>query len=166
MTPRERGIAVLTRWCGEDAVNDLDEKLEGLWNRTKPTGKPSHSAIDYYEPGAEDLMERLEAEFEHPPARKLNFNHTDMNPAGGSIITISQLLDAIVQSKPVSTPITTVLSAKAHQKLVDDVVARLEPMLLPSSRRAKAAGKKELTSPAKTRVATAKKGGRGRRKNP
>jgi hypothetical protein len=61
MTPIESTVAVLNRWCGEDAVDHTDEKLEDLWNRTKPTGKPSHSGIDFFEQGAEDLVDRLTA---------------------------------------------------------------------------------------------------------
>jgi hypothetical protein len=59
MTPNERTLTVLNRWCGTDVIESLEEKLEDLWNRTKPIGKPSHSAFDFYEQGAEDLVNRF-----------------------------------------------------------------------------------------------------------
>jgi hypothetical protein len=80
MTPIERTVAVLNRWCGQDAVDHTDEQLEDLWNRTKPTGKPSHSGVDFFEQGAEDLVDRLRAEFQKVPARNINFSHTSLDP--------------------------------------------------------------------------------------
>ncbi|MBZ5677161.1 MAG: hypothetical protein LAP61_23195 [Acidobacteriia bacterium] len=123
MTPIERTVDVLNRWCGENAVNHTDEKLEDLWNRTKPTGKPSHNAIDFWEQGAEDLFDRLIAEFKKDPARNLNFDHTDLNPTGGGIITADDLFKAVLQSPEVTTGVT--LSKASHAALVKDITAAL-----------------------------------------
>ena len=34
MALRDRVIEVLKKWCGTDAVDRTDEKMEDLWNRT------------------------------------------------------------------------------------------------------------------------------------
>jgi hypothetical protein len=159
MTPIERTIAVLNRWCGENAVDDTDETLEDLWNRTKPTGKPSHSAIDFYQPGSEDLINRLIAEFNNPPKFKVNITYKDLKPGTGAIKTVKDLLKAVSQfDEADSAPVAIQLTAGAHEALVSDIVARLEPQfaklgggtLLPPVSRdttaAKKVGAKKLTA--------------------
>jgi hypothetical protein len=158
MTPNERALAVLNRWCGEDAVDDTTELLKELWDRTKPSGKPSHSAIDFFDgnsPGAQDLVNRLTAEFHHSPARKIELDYTDLNPDTGPIKTIDDLFEAVIESPPTTNqPITTSLSTEAHNALVEDIVARLQPMLTAaqkSPRKAKTAAKKRAGSSRKGR---------------
>jgi hypothetical protein len=105
MTSNERTLAVLSIWCGEDAVDETSEPLQELWDRTKPTGKPSHSAIDFFEenaPGAQDLVNRLRAEFRQAPARKIEFDYTDLNPDTGPIKTVADLFEAVLESPPIS----------------------------------------------------------------
>lgn len=155
MTPIERTVAVLNRWCGEDAVDHTDEKLEDLWNRTKPTGKPSHSGIDFFEQGAEDLVDRLKAEFQKAPARNINFTHTSLDPDNGTILTVDDLFTAVLQSPPVApTVVSAVLSPEAHNALVEDIVARLTP-----------AGKPAATSARKVKKAVKKKQIVGRKRS-
>jgi hypothetical protein len=102
MTPIERTVAVLNEWCGvPDAVDQTSEKLEDLWNRTKPTGKPSHSGIDYFDPGTLDLLSGLKAEFAKPTARLIRLVVADLDPSnGGSVLTIDDLFTAVLQSPP------------------------------------------------------------------
>jgi hypothetical protein len=106
MTLRERVVEVLERWCGDD-VERTDEKLEDLWNRTKPSGNPSHSGIDYFPPGGGDLVDRVTAEYSlpRPEIRRVNFDSADLNPAGGTILTIDDLFIAVGQCPVVESAV-------------------------------------------------------------
>src|SRR4051812_43707549 len=122
MTPDERTVAVLNRWCGEKAVDHTDEKLEDLWNRTKPTGKPSHSGIDFFPPGAKDLIQRLTAEFQNSPARTINFRFDALDPQNGTVSTVDDLFTAVLQSPPVASLVLAMLAPESHRALVANAI--------------------------------------------
>ena len=146
MTPRERTVAVLNRWSGGDNVNQTDEKLEELWNRTKPTGKPSHSGIDFFTQGAQDLLDRLAAEFQKIPARNINFVLADLDPKSGSILTIQDLFTAVLQSPPAEVqPVMAMLSPESHAALVEEIVDRIgTATLLPKTPDSETSGSKNV----------------------
>jgi hypothetical protein len=127
MTPEERTVEVLNRWSGGDNVDQMSETLEQLWNRTKPTGKPSHSGIDFFPQGASDLVNRLVAEFQKSPARNINFTSANLNPTGGTILTVDNLLTAVIQSPAAAVQLAMVsLSPESHDALVKEIVQRLQ----------------------------------------
>jgi hypothetical protein len=163
MTPRERTVAVLNRWCGGDFVDHTAEKLEDLWSGTKPTGKPSHDGIDFFAPGAEDLVDRLIAEFETPPARKINFDASDLDPKTGGILTVDDLFRAVNQSRPLPpTAMLSILSPESHRALVDEIVGHFKRT------KKTAAEKQAAPAPKKTparKKAAARKKSTTRRKN-
>jgi hypothetical protein len=132
MTPTARTIAILNRWCGQaDAVDRTSEPLKELWARTKD----HHSAVPFFDSlqkaqGAEQLVDALVQEFRKEPARKINFDLTNLNPSGGTILLVDDLFVAIRQSPPDDeTEAKAWLSPEAHDALVSDIVARLTPVI-------------------------------------
>lgn len=129
MTPIERTVAVLNRWCGENAVDQSDEKLADLWDRTKPTGKPSHDGIKFYPQGASTLIENLKAEFRRPEAYIVNIELKDFNPSKSPKITsVDDLVNATAQFHQ-AAPGEVTLTKEAHDALVADIVAQLKPLM-------------------------------------
>jgi hypothetical protein len=129
MSLRKRVVSVLQEWCGAPILHS-NWNLQELWNATKPTGVPSHSGIDFYPPGATDLVDKLTSEYQRPRRQKrtINFAATNLNPTGGTILTMENLFRAVQESPEVgAAPADAVLAAAPAKKTARKAAAKRTP---------------------------------------
>jgi hypothetical protein len=88
------------------------------------------------------LVNRLVAEFQKDPARKLTFASSALNPTGGTISTVDDLMTAVRQSHAVAQ-LAFALSPESHAALVSDIVKSLKPATKKAAAKKKAPAAKK-----------------------